>query len=735
MRARGASAGWSRAALAAGAALALCWPARPAHAEGLSGSLSTDYTRTWGTATDQSGRAESTGNDALTERLLFSLDRRLWPALAFSAAGLLEQDFANSALGGSLTDSTARAANLNTALALSGPLFNATVGWVHRLSSSGGLAGASTLILDGESLLLGWRPSGLPPVALRLENTWTRDPTRTGTDTQVRSALLTTSFSPARAVSLSYSLSATNPVDNLAQSQLWTVTQSLHGGVTGKLFTGQTTVSANVDLSDQRSKVGALGGGATRTTQVLPQGGLSLVEAFPATPELDVLAGNPALVDGSTTAAVGLNRGFGPALAGDLALRDAGAQLLDAAAAVNLLYLWVDRRLPDAVAQALAAGFAVYQSDDNQRWTQVALAGPVRFGTFDNRFELPIATTAARNLKLVARALGTAVTTDRQLGDIFVTELQLFLVEALSSGQEWQARSSGAAQLAARTPLGKDLAHDVTLLLRSPLGGPGPNTWQLGNGLTFSRKLNRIWLAGARASRQDFDQGQGHRGETQVGASLSVTPLPTTSESLTWSARWADANGGMTFTQGVSLFARAQLYRGVGVQAGYGFTAGSEPTGLSTRSTNVTAGLSVEPNPQLSLSGTYGHSGTRSFGAGRPETRSAGDNLSAAISFRPFAALFASAGLTWLSSTERSNTLASFSVGASPFRDGDLQVAINYSETLQDGLRTRILSPGLRWNLGTPVALLTVTYARSSTDSEVLHSTVNTFNASLQLRL
>jgi hypothetical protein len=89
------------------------------------------------------------------------------------------------------------------------------------------------------------------------------------------------------------------------------------------------------------------------------------------------------------------------------------------------VYLWVDRSLPADVAGAFS--WAAYCSDDNLAWTPVALAGPVTFGAFDNRFVLSIERTQARFLKVVTRPLAAGTTTDPRFADVLVTEIQFYL--------------------------------------------------------------------------------------------------------------------------------------------------------------------------------------------------------------------------------------------------------------------------------------------------------------------
>jgi hypothetical protein len=98
-----------------------------------------------------------------------------------------------------------------------------------------------------------------------------------------------------------------------------------------------------------------------------------------------------------------------------------GVQFADATTAVNRIYVYVDDALTPQVAAALT--WAAYRSDDNQVWTLVP-SGGVQFDPPALRFEIPIATTQARYLKVVTPPLSVAVTSAPEFEAVLVTEVQ-----------------------------------------------------------------------------------------------------------------------------------------------------------------------------------------------------------------------------------------------------------------------------------------------------------------------
>ncbi len=163
--------------------------------------------------------------------------------------------------------------------------------------------------------------------------------------------------------------------------------------------------------------------GRTLTPRIAAAG-LSTVESAPQTPSSVTLEPNPALVDGDTSASAGLDIGYAPSRAGDVAFRDAAVQLADSTAQVTLLRIWTVPAPPPDLLSTWT--WSAYSSDDNLVWSAVAASptlDPV-LGTVD----LAITATAAHYLKVVTRPLAAGTTSDARYADVWVTELQAFLV-------------------------------------------------------------------------------------------------------------------------------------------------------------------------------------------------------------------------------------------------------------------------------------------------------------------
>jgi hypothetical protein len=176
-------------------------------------------------------------------------------------------------------------------------------------------------------------------------------------------------------------------------------------------------VAAACDHGDEREPCGS-----GYLIQTFPIKGLSATEIFPKTSESIPLDANAALIDGSTVASAGVDVGSAPSLAGDVGRRDVGFENAFPYSKVNRIFVWVNQALPPEVSGAFS--WTAYRSDDNLDWTAVPLEGTVQFGALDDRFEIGIAATQARYLKVVTAPLAVGVTTDARYEHISVTEVQ-----------------------------------------------------------------------------------------------------------------------------------------------------------------------------------------------------------------------------------------------------------------------------------------------------------------------
>jgi hypothetical protein len=707
-----------------------------AWADGITGLIEETYSHNRSRVSDPSGFDQTSVADQLVQRYRLAFDRSFFPQLRFNAGGTFEQFNAASDTGGLSSDLSSRTASVFGNLVVGNPFLSAAAGYSRREQTAGTTTTPFGFVSEDINLLFSWRPTDLPSFSLRLgrPSLWDRD--RQVQDITTNQALFSVVLDPIRQLDLRYSLDYQNPIDRLHHTDLTTVTQAARATFDDRFFNGRSTVSFSANIVNQQLEVAQSSAGGTTQTFLSPVAGYSLVEAFPATPALDTLVQNGALINGDTTASAGLDLGPAPSLAGDTANRDVGVQFGDTVTRVNTFWLWVDKQLPPGLAAQIS--WTAWRSDDNLNWTQIGLASAPVFNAFQPRFEIVIPETQARYLKLVARPLAAGATTDPAFRNVFVTELQVLLIVAAPAAHGWQSATAEVFSASARTQLTPAplLSHDISLFVTNGerAGSPAQTTWVLANGLSLSKKLTDILLLSARVARQDADQTRGHEGQWLYSASLGATPLPTLTSSFVYSGR-VDTNAlGTTTTNGVSLFAQAIPYRGIGLlgNATYGITA--LPTGQDSQFDSLTFSATAQPNDKLTLAGTFGHSASVTTGAGLPRSSSASNRIEGTVSFTPFRALYLSGGASRTITQPRPVTLANGTVSFSPFQGGELQFSLTYTQSLEaDTSVNRIFSPSIRWNLRR--ATITASYSLLESEGPVQNIHTRTFDANLRIPL
>lgn len=473
------------------------------------------------------------------------------------------------------------------------------------------------------------------------------------------------------------------------------------------------------------------------TLQQFPIGGLSLVETFPSTPSQGTLLPNPALIDGDTAASAGIDIGFAPSLAGDQNFRDMGVLFGNTTTPVTVLRLWVDRQLPPEVWAAYT--FTAWQSDDNVTWAPVPVAGPVLFGVFDNRFEIPIARTQARYVKVVTKPLPPSVTVDPRYADILVTELQAFLVAPAGEVPRRTTQTGGNFNGSARVLMWRPWNLTYTLALNTSHDDDFvPGDWSVLNAISAAKPIGRTLAFSARVDRTDSGSpGRPHESQNRWSAQLAWDPLPTLGLSVTYTGIQTQLAMGTTLSNGFSLTGRVDLYTGVSLTAVGGYTWALDVLGRQQNGVNASFGATVVPFPALTLSGSWNVGNSFVLGSLAATPSQQTSLLQGNATFTPVPALFFSAGISRSTGTNQgSQTLTNFGAGFSPFAGGQLLLRFSYNENLDSSsqLRNRVFGPGLRWNIRTGT-YLDVSYTWNDSIQPALLTQARTLLASLFVNL
>lgn len=649
--------------------------------------------------TDSTGATSAQDGWQWTQRYRLALDKTLWPTLRLNAGGLFERTLGDTT-GDFQTSLVARDWNGYGNLLWTLQTLQLAVGYQRREAYGAGSLG---LLHDEYTLLANFRPEGLPWLFLRLARPHTFDSTGAAQDLLSHDGLFSATWKPIRPLDLGYSVSYTNPRDEVRGSDSTSWLQTANVLYSDRLFGGRSQVSLSAQGNRRITEVRSSGNGGTFETLQAPIGGFSLVETGAATRARDKLLANSALINGDLVASSGVNLGTNASTPTDDFV-DIGAQFADAATTVNTFYVWVDRDLTVEVAQALQ--FEVWKSDDNDTWVQVPVVKqfPAQFVTLQDRFEITVPDTQSRYLKVVTKPVTSSVTTDPRFKDVFVTELQLVWIRPLPGNRQVDTANGSVLSASARTMIVQsiNLAHDFSLYVTTQQR-PRLDTavvWLVLNGLSASRQLNETWLASARVARQDANQLRGHEGTFLYSASLAATPRPTLTGSLVYSGQNQTVREGTLNTNALSLFTQMTPYQGIGLSGNltYSIADNLAQQTLTTDAATITATL--QPHPRLGFSGSFAHTATVSEGGGLPRSTLLNNRIDGTVTFTPVRALFASITATRLIQAPANVTLANAALSFNPFPGGDLQFGGSYNETLDaDDSRTRFFGPFVRWNI------------------------------------
>jgi hypothetical protein len=702
-----------------------------ARATGASLAVEPGFTHSETDVVDQSGKTTHERLDALTQSYRLSLDTSFTDRLTAAAGGTFVDEQAWTVTDGVSSQSHGRTTSAFGRLSLATTTVTAGLGADRREQRFLSVGGTSFITENYTAYSL-WRPPDLPEIDLRVNRANTYDATRRAQDSTTDSAVLAARYE-AGSAGVRYLLSFSRTDDHLSLTESTAVDQTVLGTWSDSLFDRRTTAYASGSFTNRNATVTTHGDRGTVARQQAPVGGLSGIEALPATAENITLTANPLVIDGNTTATAGVDVGSGPAALGDRNARAVGGRFADVITPVNTFYVWFDKALTPEVGTALAASVAVYQSDDGQRWTRVTVSGLPVVSPFANRIEVTTPQQQARFLKVSLVPLAPGVTTDASFRTLFVTELQFLLVLPAALLPKTQTTFAGAANASVRTVIAQDpdLAHDIQASVARQSTG-SVTTYSVVNGLSFGHKLTATIAANARGARQDQDVGRGHEGIWLWTASLAGNPLTTAFWSLTYSGTANDRDSSIAHS-GTAL-ARADLYDGISAQANAGASTFSQGD-RSAQAGQASFTVSLTPNRWVTLSSGVLYSRSVASSPELGDVLTEFGRLDASVSLSPAPALSAAATVSRVFLAERPTTLSTLQLNYSPLR-GDLQLAFAYSKTLDTtaDATTESYGPSLRWNIRRGVSLTSAyTLLNDEAPAQLQHSRVVSVNLLVSL--
>ena len=415
--------------------------------QGISGLLEFNYSFLSTKTTDSSGVTTKTDATTYNPRFTLSINTNIFPKLNLNAGGVFEK---NMSIFKSDVAETTRTTLTRVRpyffLTLNDPLYTAGIGYSRReeTTKTSGTPGVTT-VNENYTANLSWRPEGFPSIDSQFIRTNTFDEKKTSLDTTTDSFFVTSKYD-YKGLNLRYTAAYTDTNDKLNNLEVKDLIQTGWISYSNSFFNRRVSLSTTYNINHDETTTFTLKEGTGEVSlQVFPFAGLSINFDAGMITHTVTLNPNPALIDGDLTASAGINIGV-PAPATDNRQRNIGLDFVTPTE-INRLLLWVDRELPQEIANNFS--WDIYISSDNVTWTFVQHLFSAPFGPFQNRFEILFGNVNARFIKVVTSPLTAAaaalVPSFTNPDRIFITEIQAFLnkpVNQVVQGKEKTTRTT-----------------------------------------------------------------------------------------------------------------------------------------------------------------------------------------------------------------------------------------------------------------------------------------------------
>ncbi len=709
--------------------------------QGFSGLLEFNYSFASFKTTDSSGATTKTTSSFYNPRFTLAVSTDIFPKLKLVAGGVFEKDISIFKTDSESTKATLTRFNPYFYLTLQDPLYVAGIGYNRREETAKAGEGSGVTVVNNEySANLTWRPDGFPSIQSQYVRTDTYDEKKNILDL-TRDTIFLTSRYDYQGLSMRYNANYTDTQDKLNHLETKDLIQNAWVSYSNFFLNRRVSLSTSYNFSYDETTTSQQGTGNVGF-QIFPSAGLSFINssATPITVTPLTLDTNPALIDGNTTSSANIPIGPQPPPNADT-LRQVGLDFT-VPTELNQLLLWIDQDLSTAtsVRDFFISNIKVYQSPDNLNWTQVGPIPPVvvTFGQFQNRFEINFGSSVTtRYIKVVTPPLSSAVPGATSFPNIFITELQAFLLRPAAEVRGKTTRTSHLYNLdvAARLLDIPTLYYNLSYFFNR-IDPSGQQRYVLSNGLSVNQRFTPVLFGRARVAIENGKEIDQTRLAYIYDASLETTPLNTLTNRLTFSGRNETVEGNTSSLNSIFLYNIAELYKGLSVNLNGGVNFLKNETGQDSTETNVSFSASVIPHPTVNLGLAYIYSKIDQSGGGLPSSTNFTHTANVTLTYNPFQTLYLVASIEVIADGQKVSTEQNYGLNWSPFPDGALQFRFFYNESLESlgSGKSRTISPGVRWYI-TKRSYLDVSYQLITNESSSGKSDSNIIGATLKIFL
>lgn len=733
-------------------------------AEGISGYAEYNYSLLDAKTVDPAGTV-MTKSSNLNQRYSLTLDRNITPTLRFTGTALADKNDSDTSTNGFSNSASTLRINPSADLSYNNGMFSGGAGFNRRMEfAEFNGTSAPTLYFDTWNARFGWRPEALPSLDILYTLFNNYDENKIITDNTTATTLVSSRYKPHETVDLYYSANYSDTQSRVEGFESQTLTQSFRTIYNDTYFRDRIALNSSYIISSQ-------------LTESLNTGGRSnaefgLLQRQPLNQQF--LTTSSVIDDPLQTPNFGGSRFAVGSVSGTSIVSPLSTQDRTVIGMQSILSEVSTVRLPVAItfitghpittedygtirnAFGIAGGdnsrIKIYSSRaaDGAAWNQVVPVSIVfgqqlnqTNGTLTDGFEMTFAEVfpAGSFIKI-------------EINPAPVSSLQPFIrnIELLTPELYLQARtpllpgqSRSTSQLSgqynlnvkARLLTSPALFYDFGLILDHTASDTRSLSYRYTvlNGLSLNHRLTPILSTSARIAREDtVDPDNGSRTSNLASISLSAQPLPTVTQSATYSFRQEEDRGLSRTTHSLSLSNSAELYRGINLSLTAGGSAATDSLGANQKSLTATAALNLLPHRTLSVNLTASDSHAWSADRLKPASATSSQILELYVNYNPVPAIYLfSTSTINAQSGRKPQNIQSFGGSWSPFRGGTLLLSSSYRESFDsNGNKDSSLVESLRWNIRSG-SFLDISYLISSGQVGSQKTDTNVFSTTLRM--